>query len=66
MVVFWFVVIVSVVNLFCALIWSSKTIFNVIFKMYFILAFLFGGWVLATNTPEQITEGVQQGLKVVK
>lgn len=62
--VVWFIVVVSIANLFFGLIWSAKTGFNVLLKMYFILAFLFGGYVLAMNMPLQITEGVRQ--EVVK
>lgn len=60
----WFIIVVSIANLFFGLIWSSKTAFNVLLKMYFILAFLFGGYVLAMKMPLQIAEVVQQ--EVVK
>ena len=65
MYVFWFIVVVTFVNLFLSILWSKSSFANVLLKMYFILAVVVGVAILYHASPEEIKNSISEAKQIV-
>ena len=66
MLVFWFIVASSLLNLLLFVIWTNKDWVNVFLKLLFFVITFTGAYILITTPPNEIVEQVSSQKQIVK
>ena len=66
MLVFWFIVASSLLNLLLFVIWANKDWVNVFIKLVFFIITFTGAYILVTTPPNEMAEQVGSQKQIVK